>query len=366
VDDVISFSKDPMSVIEELRKDYMLKGVGEPEYYLGGNVDPLDNTWRDDNVSLALSARTYVKNVVERFETIFGAELKLQKTPMADSYHPETDETPLLDARGAALYRGLVGSANWAVTLGRFDIQYATQVMSRYSMGPREGHLSAMKRVFGYLKKFPKGKIVIDPNHRDNSAIQTNEFDNWKEFYPDAAEELPDNMPTPFGKAARITVYVDADHAHDTVTRRSVTAILLFINNTPIKWYSKRQRTVETSTYGAELVAARIAVDMVIEMRYVLRMLGVPIDGPALMLGDNNSVVLNTSVPSSVLKKKHHACAYHRVREAIAGKIIIFVHIRSETNYADVLSKPLANDAFHTLIKPLLFRVPKAGRDKEV
>ena len=56
VDDVISFSKDPMGVIEELKKDYMLKGVGKPEYYLGGNVDPLDNTWRDDNVSLALSA----------------------------------------------------------------------------------------------------------------------------------------------------------------------------------------------------------------------------------------------------------------------------------------------------------------------
>ena len=165
VDDVISFSKDPMGVIEELKKDYMLKGVGEPEYYLGGNVDPLDNTWRDDNVSLALLARTYVKNVVERFETIFGSELKLQKTPMSDAYHPETDDTPLLDARGAALYHGLVGSANWAVTLGRFDIQYVTQAMSWYSMGPQEGHLNVMKQVFGYLKKFPKGKIVIDPDY---------------------------------------------------------------------------------------------------------------------------------------------------------------------------------------------------------
>jgi hypothetical protein len=136
VDDVISFSKDPMSVIEELRKDYMLKGVGEPEYYLGGNVDPLDDTWKDENVSLALSARTYLKNVIERFEVTFGAELRLAKTPMSDQYHPETDDTPLLDDRGAAIYRGLIGSANWAVTLGRFDIQYATQMMSRFSMAP--------------------------------------------------------------------------------------------------------------------------------------------------------------------------------------------------------------------------------------
>jgi hypothetical protein len=66
VDDVISFAKDPMSVLNELKKDYMLKGIGEPKHYLGGNVDPLDtSTWKDDNVSLVLSAWTYVKNVVE-------------------------------------------------------------------------------------------------------------------------------------------------------------------------------------------------------------------------------------------------------------------------------------------------------------
>ena len=56
-----------MKVIEEIRSDYMLKGIGEPEYYLGGNVDPLDNTWNAENVSLALSARTYIKNVVVQF-----------------------------------------------------------------------------------------------------------------------------------------------------------------------------------------------------------------------------------------------------------------------------------------------------------
>jgi hypothetical protein len=137
----------------------------------------------------------------------------------------------------------------------------------------------------------------------------------------------------------------------------------LFINNTPVRWHSKRQRTVETATYGAELVTARIATDMIIEMRYILRMLGVPIDGPALLLGDNNSVVLNTSVPSSILKKKHHACAYHRVREAIAGGIMNFVHIPGVTNYADMLSKPLPNEVFLGLVRPLLFRVPKSGRE---
>ena len=68
-------------------------------------------------------------------------------------------------------------------------------------------------------------------------------------------------MPTPKGKEVKITVYVNADHAHDLVTMHTVTGILLFINNTPVKWYSKRQSTVESSTFGAELVVLRIATD---------------------------------------------------------------------------------------------------------
>ena len=45
-------------------------------------------------------------------------------------------------------------------------------------------------------------------------------------------------------------------------------------------------------------------------------MLGVPIDGPTIMLGDNKSVIQNCSIPSSQLKKKYNAIAYHRVRES--------------------------------------------------
>jgi adenosylcobinamide amidohydrolase len=57
-----------------------------------------------------------------------------------------------------------------------------------------------------------------------------------------------------------------------------------------------------------------------------------------------------------MLKKKHNAIAYHRVREAIAAGITKFAHVRSTANIADVLTKPLASDAFHNLIKPILFR----------
>jgi hypothetical protein len=56
-----------------------------------------------------------------------------------------------------------------------------------------------------------------------------------------------------------MTVYVDSDHAHDLVTRRSITGILVMLNYTAIRWISKGQKTVETSHYGSELVASRVA-----------------------------------------------------------------------------------------------------------
>jgi hypothetical protein len=152
---------------------------------------------------------------------------------------------------------------------------------------------------------------------------------------------------------------VDADHAHDLVTRRSITGIFMMLNNTPIRCMPKHQKTVETSTYGSGLVASRIATELILEVRFMLRSLGVDLDSPTLMLGDNMSVVLNTSVPSSVLKKKHNAIAYHCVREAIAAKVMRFAYVKSDENVSDILTKPLSNEKFHYLVKNRLFCVPE-------
>ena len=89
-------------------------------------------------------------------------------------------------------------------------------------------------------------------------------------------------------------------------------------------------------------------------------MLGVPLAGPATMLGDNLSVVINISVPSSQLKKKHQAICYNQVREAITAGALIFVNIPSELNSADCLTKLLGGDKLNPLIRPILFYLPKS------
>ena len=79
-----------------------------------------------------------------------------------------------------------------------------------------------------------------------------------------------------------MSCFVDADHARCQATRRSQTGVLIYVNHAPILCYSKRQNTVEISTFGSEFVAARIAVEMVEGLRYKLRMMGVQVDGPQM------------------------------------------------------------------------------------
>ena len=158
-----------------------------------------------------------------------------------------------------------------------------------------------------------------------------------------------------YGKAVQVNVFADAAQADDFITHRSTTNIILFVNGTPIQWYSKRQNTVESSTYGSEFVAMRIATELTIGLRNDLYTLGFPIYGPANLFCDNQSVVINSSIPSSVLKKKHNSTFYHRMQESVAAGILRIAKEPTETNLADKLTKPLAGPKFKKLISHILF-----------
>jgi hypothetical protein len=159
------------------------------------------------------------------------------------------------------------------IVLGRFDIAYAISAMSRFKMLSRSGQLKVVKKILSYLKTFSKGRVIIDTSYPDHSMYPVGDHSNRMEFYPHASEEITKDLPPEKGPRVRMTVYVDADHEHDLVTRRSITGILVMLNNTPIIWISKRQKTVETSTYGSELVASWISRELILEIRYMLRSL---------------------------------------------------------------------------------------------
>ena len=118
-------------------------------------------------------------------------------------------------------------------------------------------------------------------------------------------------MPKPHWNLVTISAFVHANHAGNVVTCCSHSGILIFIQNTPIIWFSKRQNTVKGATFGSKLVAMRIAKDLIVGLQYKLHMFGVPIDGPANVFCDNRGVVKNLSIPELMLMKKHNAINYH-------------------------------------------------------
>ena len=355
VDDLLIFSRDPETFIHVLRTkfDYELKGVGVPEYYSGADL-----SYEQDTNCWVMSAKTYIKNVTERIEKLLETELKCYGSPLDAGDHPEMDDTDYLYGSDISMYQMLIGCAQWAVTLGRFDVQYATNTLARYAIQPREGHFKRCLRLFGYLKYHSKARLRFDPSDPNYDGLK---FDNqdWANLYPGAEEILPNNMPPPATRPIDITVYVDASHATDMETRRSVSGYIILLGQSPVAWYSKRQNTIESSSYGSELVAMRIAVEALLAMRYQLRMLGIAFNPTSTILCDNEGVIMNTQRPSSNLKKKHNAVAYHRTREAISIGVARTAHVSTTVNLSDILTTPKGPAVYYQLLSyPLYGRYP--------
>jgi hypothetical protein len=273
---------------------------------------------------------------------------------MRTDYRAELDVSPLLTPDQANYYMSLIGILRWAVELGRLDIYVDVTLLSSYMAQPRVGHMEQVLHIFAYLKCHLQSNLVFDPNEINWDEEQFKKYD-WTSFYYNAQEAIPPNSPEPRGYSVQINAFCDSDHAGNKVTRKSHTGILIYVNVAPIQWFSKVQNTVETSTFGSEFITMRICVEMLEALRYKLRMLGIPIDGPANVFCDNNSVVMNATVLTSPLKKKHNAIAYHRVREAIAAGTLRIAKIKSEENLADAFTKSLSGVKLRYLMSRILW-----------
>ena len=86
-------------------------------------------------------------------------------------------------------------------------------------------------------------------------------------------------------------------------------------------------------------------------------MMGVPIDGPTYVYGDNISVIFNTSRPESQLKKKSNSVCYHAVRESAAMKECTTTHIPTLQNFSDLLTKVLYGRKRRNLVDGLMFDI---------
>jgi hypothetical protein len=351
VDDLAVMAENPSDIFQMLRDvgKYKLREEEGISYHIGGDF------FRDPDGTLCYGAKTYIKRMLANYERMFGIMPKEYNAPLEAGDHPELDTSEFLDNDGIKKYQSLIGALQWAISLCRYDINCAVMTMGRFRTAPRKGHLERLKHIVGYLKKYDMGAIRFRTTEPDYSHLPEPNVDWTYAVYGKVTEQIPADIPKPLGKTVVLTCYVDANLVHDMVTGRSAMGILHMLNQTPVDSTSKRQDTVETATYGSEFIAARVATEQVMDLRNTIRYLGVPVEERTYMFGDNQSVVTSSTLPHSVLKKRHQLLAYHRVREAIASRILRFHHIAGTENPADVLTKNLSHSVAWPLIKPFLF-----------
>ena len=354
VDDLMAVMKDPAEFFRRLSDvnihNYKLKGVGPPEYHLGGNFG------RDPDGTLWWGSQSYVEKMLKNYERQFGSMPHKKSSPLVDGDHPELDTTDLLDEANKTVYMSMVGAMQWAVTLGRIDLAYSTMVMSRFRVEPRVGHLERLQHVYGYLRKHPDAKIRFRTHYPENDQMFNVTDANWMHsVYGERDVETYTGLPAPKGKMARITTFIDSGLHHCRVTGKASTGMIQFVNQTPVDWGAWKQSTVESSTYGSEYVAAKTGVDKTIDLQFTLKAMGVPVEEPSWMLGDNQSVLTSSNIPHSTMSKRWVALSYHRVRCAIAHGIVRFCHVDTKNNVSDVCTKALGFVALWPFIQPLLF-----------
>ena len=186
--------------------------------------------------------------------------------------------------------------------------------MSSFRAQPRMGHLERLKRIYGYLCKFRNFKLRFRTEEPDRSDVPGIPKYDWKyTTYGSPTEDTSRDAPTPLGKRVVLTHYFDANLMHDVLSGKAVTGILHFYNKTPIDWYSKKQSTTETATYGSEFISCRTCFEQIIDHRNYLRYLGAPILNESLVWGDNESMINSASVPDARLHKRHNILSFHYV-----------------------------------------------------
>ena len=337
VDDLVIASKEPNAIIKALESppnNLKLKGTGPIKFHLG-----CDYT-RDEDGTLCISPKSYIERFIASFERLFGSKPSRKvRSPLEKGDHPEIDFSEELNEKDTKIYQSLVGAFQWLVSLGRFDIATATMTMSSFRAAPRKGHLERLKRMCAYIYNYKHFALRVRTQEPDYSSLEVPEYDWARQVYGDVKEDIPDDIPEALGKPVVHTCWKDANLYHCYATGRAVAGNIHALNGTIVDTTSKKLKTVDTATYGSEFVAARIAIDQIIDMRNTLRYLGVEVKGKTHLFGDNESVVTSATIPHSGLNKRHNALSYHRVREVIAAKFVAFIHIPGAINPSDILSK---------------------------
>lgn len=315
-DDVVGGSStvgEKEKAVQELEDAYEVKrvedGEGKGRFILGMSMS------RDDNTgAISLSQRPYFERLLKK-HNMWDCNPKSTPLPLGIDLSSEdcavTEEQKRFMADKP--YREVLGSVMWAQVATRPDLSFAVNLLARFQINPGPAHWKALMHVLAYIKGTLDYKITY---HRGTT-----------------------NGLKPYG-------YVDADYAGDLLdTGRSTGAYVFLMAGGPVSWSSKRQETVATSTTAAEYMATSRACQQAVWMASFMREAGLEQELPTIMYNDNTGSIALTQSAKGHKKAKHIQIRYHYIRERVSEGDVKVVHINSDDNLADILTKPLPKEA---------------------
>lgn len=296
VDDILiaSTSTDALSELTaNLQKCFKLRDLGTLKYFLG-----LEVARSSDGISLC--QRKYALDLLSSTGMTRCKPSSVPMIPNLKLY--KTDGELLTDA---GMYRRIVGRLMY-LTITRPDLTFAVNKLCQYSAAPRSSHLTAVHKVLQYIKGIVGQGL----------------------FYSATAD-------------LRLTGFADADWASCQDNRRSTTGFTMFLGSSLISWKSKNQPTVSRSSAEAEYRALALASCEMMWLVALLKDLHITQLVVPVLFSDSTAAIYIATNPVFHERTKHIELNCHTVREKLDRGLLKTLHVKSEDQIADILTKPL-------------------------
>ena len=318
------FDRDQWGELKQKLVDrFRTKDMGESKWILGMRI-------QRDRVAgtLTLDQELYVSKALEKFGM---SECRVMTTPAVSAAEKESDEDGAGLPADKAKYLEIVGTLLYAMISTRLDISYAVQKLTRHMQEPLRRHMVAAEHTLRYLAGAKELGLIFGRVHSEKRSSS------------DPLELV-------------VEAYADADWANDKLDRKSITGWVAKINGDVVSWASKKQRTVAQSTCEAELYAEGAAMSEVLWLRGLLGEMGLRVQEPSMILGDNQSTIALSEHGVKSERTKHVDVKYHFITDEISKGSVGVKWVPSAEQQADILTKALARPLFEKFRGQLMGR----------
>ena len=279
-----------------------MENRGPPRTFLGINIFRGSTTVNGSSAStISINQSGYIERMITRFQM---QNARPARTPLDHSL-PLVKATPRDKRADPTEYQEITGSINYVSIITRPDITFAANKLSQFNSDPTITHIKAARHLLRYL------------NYTKHFALT-------------------------FGGASNLNtrIYADADWGNDRNDGRSISGIIVIINNGPVFWSSRKQPSVATSTMEAEYIALSDASRECIARMQLFSDLHIQVNKPVLLC-DNQAALSIVRYPVHHQRSKHIAIRYHYIRDAFNNGKFDIQYVPSAEQLADILTKAL-------------------------